>query len=435
MSERVLLVKLDKPAGGQLRLSFSEPIGLCYISATLKSHGIDCRLLHLIRDSAKEDLLSKIEEYRPTIIGFSVRSFNYNISGDCIQLIRRQYPGLRIVIGGECITPENAIKLAKNADADLAVIGDGELSLLDYSQGTIPAQIAGVVYRSEGDTFRQSEKPACRVDPALLPMMDRTDLPMSDYLSEAYPGKRYSTMHTQRGCRYKCTFCHTASRYRGPMARTVDQVLEEVDCLTNHYETEALAIWDEDFFSNAKRVRLIAQGLIDRGSPVQWQTFMKLTDLKNKQIQQILPLLRKSNYLRAVIGLESFLPATLRYYHKAGGPDVEESLELLSKNGILICPAYIIGEPHESYDNIKYGLTHLLKLRERGITMDLPYIAFITPFPGTPLYDEYKNKGYIIDHNWVNHDGDHVVVKSRCSAEQLIELRDWFYSEFNGATS
>ena len=263
--------------------------------------------------------------------------------------------------------------------------------------------------------------------------MLRDGLPMDQYRSEAFPGQRYATMHTQRGCRYRCTFCHTAGRYAEPYSRSTAQMFEEVEFLVNTHHIEAVAIWDEDFFADPGRVRVIAQGLIDRGSPVKWHSFMKLTDLQKPQIQDMLALLRRSGYIRAVIGLESFLPSTLRSYHKAGGGNVEELCYQLAENNILLCPAYIIGAPHETYEDIRYGLERLGRLAyDYGIRMDLPYVPFITPFPGTELYDEYSRKGLIIDLDWSHYDGEHVVVKSKCPPDKLKELRDTFYDGFYG---
>jgi|GEM_PF-3914997 anaerobic magnesium-protoporphyrin IX monomethyl ester cyclase len=437
MSERVLLVKIDKTAGGSQRLSFSEPIGICYVSSYLQKQGIECRLLHLIKETARDELFSTVREYNPTVIGFSVRNFNFNATCACISDIRVEYPDVVIYLGGECVTWQNATELAAKANVDLAVVSDGEESTYAFLSGRSPDEIPGIAYRTPKGLYTYSPVPPKRMDPSTLPMMDREELPMHAYSAEAFPGSKYGTMHTQRGCRYKCTFCHTAGRYNNgcacqPTSRTYAQILGEIDYLTVHFQIEALAIWDEDFFADTNRVLRLASGLIDRGSPVQWHTYMKLTDLKSRELRKILPILKESGYVRAVIGLESFIPQTLRHYHKAGGPNIEESLKYLSDQGISVCPSYIIGEPDETESDIEYGLNHLLRLRDRGIQMDLPYVSFITPFPGTPLCDEYSHKGLLIDENWDHYDGENVIVKSLCPTDRLVELRDEFYRSFYG---
>jgi radical SAM superfamily enzyme YgiQ (UPF0313 family) len=439
MPERVLLVKIDKPAGGPQRLSFSEPIGLCYISAYLKQHGVACRVLHLTIEgpSVSHELTRVLTSYSPTIVGFSVRNFNFNISMEYAHVIRCRLPEARIFIGGECITSSNAAELLRSTPCDLAVVSDGEEAVLKYATGVPPAQIPGVAFRDEQGVCTASASLPVRVKPADLPMMDRTDLPMARYSSEAFPNMVYATMHAQRGCRYECTFCHTATRYSGAarcLSRTPRQVLEEIDYLSVHYGVEAVSIWDEDFFADLSRVEQIARGLVNKGSPVAWQTFMKLTDLTRPQLHRLLPLLQRSRYARAVIGFESFIPKTLRLYHKAGGPFYDESLKRLSDAGVHICPSYIIGEPHEAYEDLQFGLKRLLMLRDAGIHMDLPYICFLTPFPGTPLYEQYQQEGLILDQNWDHYDGEHVVVRPKppCSPEDLVALRDSFYREFYG---
>jgi len=430
---KTLLVKLDKPPGGPSHLSYSEPIGICYIAAVLRHHGLACRLCHLFEETAEGQLRSVIQEYQPDIVGFSVRNFNLDWSRVCLDMVRREFPEIRIAVGGECVTEELIAHLGEILDADIFMIGDGETSFLQYVSGAEPSTIPGVALKAADGYYRLSGKPTHCVHPSRLPMMLRDGLPMDEYSSEAFPDKRYATMHTQRGCRYRCTFCHTAGRYPEPQSRTVPQILKELEHLVSQYGTEAVAIWDEDFFSKPRRVQAIARGLIDRGSPVEWHSFMKLTDLRKPEVQEMLPLLRRSGYIRAVIGLESFLPATLRSYHKANGCSVEELCKQLTENDILLCPAYIIGAPHETCRDIQYGLDRLLRLDyDHGIRMDLPYVAFITPFPGTELYDEYSRKGLIIDHDWSHYDGEHVVVKSNCPPERLVELRNTFYEGFYG---
>ena len=430
MKKKVLLVKIDKPAGGSQRLSFSEPIGICYIAAFLHDHGVDCELLHLIGDNHENQLLRAMNAFFPDVVGFSVRNFNFNKTVSCIKSVRNHSPHASIVIGGECLAQENGILLSQKADVDLAIFSDGEKAFYDYVSGVPAEQIPGVIYRTDSKDYKFSKGLMTRVGPADLPMMRRTGLPMESYISDAFPGKKYSTMHVQRGCRYKCTFCHTACRYDKPLSRTPEQISLEIDHLILNYGVEALSIWDEDFFADLSRVRSIAEDLCKRDVSLGWQTFMKLTDLKNKKLQKLLPLLRKSGYVRSVIGLESFLPSVLKNYHKVGGPDIEESLKILTDNGIKICPAYIIGEPDETEEDVRYGLTHLLYLRERGIEMDLPYIAFITPFPGTAVCRDYEKRGLIIDTNMDHYDGEHVVVRSKCPPDKLIALRESFFKKF-----
>ncbi len=433
---RTMLVKLDKPPGGPSHLSYSEPIGICYIAAFLRQHGLECRLTHLFQNNAQEALLSEVSEYRPDVIGFSIRNFNLADTKHCIAAVRRRFPAVRIVVGGECITSQQWRFVADLLDPDALIIGDGESALMAYARGTGPSLIGGLVYRDVDGQWHEPVHVAGRIALADLPMMSRDCLPMDRYTSEAFPDQAYATMHTMRGCRYHCTFCHTAGRYAKVDSRTTQQILSEFDFLVAGYGTSAVGVWDEDFFAHPQRVEEMAQGLVNRRTPVQWQSFMKLTDLQKTPVRRLLPLLRRSGYVRAIVGLESFLPATLRSYHKAGNSHVEDLCRLLTDNEITLCPAYIIGAPHETASDVAYGLERLARLeRDHGIRMDLPFVQFITPYPGTQLYTEYNQNGLILDHDWSHYDGEHVVVRSKCPPEKLFELRDSFYDTFYGRDS
>jgi len=431
---RVLLVKFDKPAGETLvDLSYSEPIGLCYITAYLKKHGVACRMSHLFCEDGYSALKDIILDYQPEIIGFSVRNFNFSMTGAVIKNVRKTFPDIKIALGGECITPQNATSIAKDADADAVFISDGELSFFDYVAGVDPSKIAGLAYRTEQGDYQLSSKGPLCPQPSSLPMMVRDGLPMEQYMQDGFPGLKYATIHAQRGCRYRCSFCTTAARYKTVSSRTVGQILAEIDYLVETYGVQSLAIWDEDFFADIDRARGIVHGLRKRNSPVKWHTFMKLTDLKRQDVVDLLPKLHEVGYTRAVIGLESFDEGRLKAYNKQGIHNPVALIRQLSENDILLCPTFMIGGPRQSCEDVAKELDTLLSLRDiHHIKMDLPYVVFPTPFPGTKMAEEFEQKGWIVDYDWSNYDTEHVVAQSLCPPEKLVSLRNEFYKKFYG---
>ena len=60
-------------------------LGICYISAFLKSQGIDCKIFDAYFNHwSKEELIDRIVEYKPTLIGECKSLDRFEIEGDRI---------------------------------------------------------------------------------------------------------------------------------------------------------------------------------------------------------------------------------------------------------------------------------------------------------------------------------------------------------------
>jgi radical SAM superfamily enzyme YgiQ (UPF0313 family) len=65
--------------------------------------------------------------------------------------------------------------------------------------------------------------------------------------------------------------------------------------------------------------------------------------------------------------------------------------------------------------------------------IDFAAANVLTPFPGTPLYDEMEREGRIFDHDWGKYDFNHVVFHPRLmSADTLQRGTHWVRANFYG---
>jgi radical SAM superfamily enzyme YgiQ (UPF0313 family) len=145
-------------------------------------------------------------------------------------------PGVPVIAGGPYPSSDPE-KLLSDRNIDLAVIGEGEETLLDLAlsiQGeggpfvtsASLAAIRGVAYRDEDG--------AVHLSPPRPPIEDLDSLPPPawdtinvrwfwTHRSHSTAGLRpYMPIFTSRGCPYRCTYCHsTLARLSGPGARRV----------------------------------------------------------------------------------------------------------------------------------------------------------------------------------------------------------------------
>ncbi len=133
---------------------------------------------------------AEIQKYRPDILGVSIYIWNRQKSFELIEMLQKQNPELKIVVGG----PE--VSFDEEAPAGCTLIaGEGESKWVEYlgyaTQGQLPPGDALERFKTFG-----------------------ADLPelIAPYLEEDLPDleNRYAYIETSRGCPYLCSFCISA---------------------------------------------------------------------------------------------------------------------------------------------------------------------------------------------------------------------------------
>jgi anaerobic magnesium-protoporphyrin IX monomethyl ester cyclase len=107
------------------------------------------------------------------------------------------------------------------------------------------------------------------------------------------------------------------------------------------------------------------------------------------------------------IGVESFNPQTLEDLKK--GIDVEstvQAVEMLKKNGLEIHAAYILGGQHETAEMIHETIRFAKRLNT-----NVAQFSILTPFPGTAIYEQLKDRIFRWRAPWAFFDMQHLVFK------------------------
>ncbi len=155
--------------------------------------------------------------------------------------------------------------------------------------------------------------------------------------------------------------------------------------------------------------------------------------------EDILVAMKESGCRRIQYGIETFSSLTkksflgLKKFQKF--LKIKNILLLTNSLGIAIRDCYMIGYPQDNRSTILKFKNDLKKLhkdlrRSNSPLYDLR-ISFFTPFPTTPLYWEYKNKGLLLTEDFSKYTTDTPVVKCGVASEELIKLRKEIYQEIN----
>jgi radical SAM superfamily enzyme YgiQ (UPF0313 family) len=387
-------------------------------------HLLDCELEKL---RSRAEVVGAILHTHPNVVGFSVATGTVKAVGEIAQALKAAVPGLRIAAGGPHIAalPEEAIP-----GVDANIFGEGEITFLEYLQkldlGGTHSEIAGCVqFRDRHIVSRGPQRDLIsNVDDVPLP--ERGLLRRHAYFhSYPYPGVHdFTTLFTSRGCPYNCNFCGNEVIWGGrvryhSLARTfaeIDQVVAE------GYD---LIFFDDDTFTVDKaRVLRICEYISARHPRLQWICHLRADTVD----REMLAAMKRAGCVEAQVGVEAGDPDVLRRTDKSMTIEqVRRTFAWLHEVRINSWATFILGNQGENPDTIRASL----KLAKE---IDPTYCSFIVllPFPGTRIFEDYKNAGFITTFDWERYSwhGVPVISTDQLSTTDLIHWRKRAYLEF-----
>jgi radical SAM superfamily enzyme YgiQ (UPF0313 family) len=285
---------------------------------------------------------------------------------------RFQAIGTRTILGGlhVALVPNEAAK-----HADSVVIGEGESVwpevLRDLQHGRLKP-----VYDARLRPFDLRDAP-----------MPRFDLLEKD----RYP--RF-TVQTQRGCPWRCEFCAASIRISPTFkVKPIEKVIAEIRRLKELWRDPFVEFADDNTFVNRPHAKQLLRALARER--IRWFTE---SDISIAQDDELLRLMHDAGCAQVLIGFESPSAAALNGLEQKANWKAKQfatyckAVEAIQGHGITVNGCFVMGldgTGAESFDGV-YEF-----VRESGL-FDVQ-ITFMTPFPGTPLYDRLREKGRILD--------------------------------------
>jgi len=401
----------SEPPAGNL------PLGLLYIAAVLDEAGYKVEILDaFMTDSSvrkigdikevgmpRDTIIEEIRRKKPDIVGVA-NPFTSQVENavKVADIVKDIDSNILTVAGGPHVTavPVGFLKEARNFD--IAVIGEGEYSMLDivrFFEGHKKInEVKGIAYRRENKIVLNSPRPFIKnLDELPYPAYHLVE--MEQYLN---PKKieyrsfksRAISMITSRGCPFNCTFCsvhiHMGKMFR---ANSVDYVINHLEHVVNKYRVKTIFFEDDNLTFDLKRFEAICDQIIEKQIPINWET---PNGVRADQLTlNLLKKMKKSGCQSIIFGIESGDQFVLDHIidKNLKISDAIKVAKMCKKIGLKVGAFYIIGFPGEKKENMMKTVELALRLkREFDVGMHL-FVA--TPLFGTRLYEECKKKGYI----------------------------------------
>ena len=400
----------DPPAG-------NLPLGLMYVAAVLDKAGYKAEILDAFMTDSSflkvGDTLEvgmpylkireEIRRRKPDIVGiaspFTCQAENAIRVGDIAKEVN---PNILTVVGGPHVTAVPVEFLEEAKSIDIAVIGEGEYTMLDivkFFEGAKKiSDVQGIAYRENGK-IKQNELRPFLEDLDELPYPAYHLVDMEQYLN---PRKieyrsfkdRAVSMITSRGCPFNCNFCsvhlHMGKKFR---AHSVDYVINHVEYVVNQFGVKTIFFEDDNLTFDMKRFEAICDKIIEKGIRFKWETpngiradYLTLSLLRK---------MKKSGCQSVFFGIESGDQCVLDNIigKSLNLKKVVNVAKMCKDLGISTAAFYIIGFPGEKKENMLRTVELALRLKRDFDVGMLLHVA--TPSLGTRLYEECLKKGYL----------------------------------------
>jgi radical SAM superfamily enzyme YgiQ (UPF0313 family) len=359
--------------------------GVSHIATVAKLAGWNVKIRDLRMGEDFEDACRDAAE-RGGVVAMPTFIDSYPVNLRIMQRLRELNPQVTTLIGGALVSsiPD---PLIRSLTPDYTILGEGEatlLELLDHieNNGT-PAgamQIAGLGLLLDGKVHFTPKRPQ---------LMDLDVLPIPDLF--LFPSVQQNPtipelgLTTSRGCYGRCSFCFLNMEklsYKSPA-----RFEQEVADLVGKHQIRYFYINDLTFTSNLERTYKICDVLAKHN--ITWTCSTRV----EKILPELLAYMHKCGCRDIWYGVESVDQAVLDLADKMTRvEEIEYAVAETVKAGIKVAANLIVGLPGESEESLRKMMDFCRKSEVIPIS-----IKYLTPFPGTKIYDMAVGRGYITD--------------------------------------
>ncbi|MCQ5374607.1 MAG: B12-binding domain-containing radical SAM protein [Candidatus Methanomethylicia archaeon] len=446
---KVLFIEPPKEIWFVMGDYLSPPLGIIQLAAYLEREAEDIEI-EVLDCSAQqinwEDMEKRIVALNPDIVASSaLATCNAYVVVRTLETAKRVNPNILTVAGGQHFTSTAQESLETYPEMDVIVRGEGEETLAELvrraSEGVGDvkemtkkfAHIRGLSFRHDGGIFHNPPRP-------LIDNLETLPYPgyhfvrdlMQKYHFAAMAGREvpHALIEGSRGCFQNCTFCSQRRYWQGVLrAKSPKRIADEMEFCYREYGSRFIWLTDDNFVFG-KRAEELADEIIRRGisDELMWFTQARCDDLVKNEA--LLPKLRKSGLMWVLLGAENPRQSTLNTFNKGiTAQDTIEAVKALKRNDIFAHTMFIIGEREDTAESIAN-----LRGFVNDLDPDMAIFAILTPFPGTDLFEEAKNNGWIEDFNWSHYDMIHAVMPTKTlSRRELQEELYLCYRDFFGS--
>ena len=426
------------------------PLGLGYIAAVLIQEGHEVEVLDIngLRLN-KEEVKKKLQSIQFDVIGIGGIVTVYKYIKWLVGAIKQYHPDKKIMVGGSVGTSISRIMLKKNP-VDVVCMGEGEETVKELVKvlqaGGDLSQVKGICYKDgQGEIYQTPmREPICELDKLPLPAWDL--FPMDVYVKNPVGAPNRNkwadgasddntlsmNLNGTRGCPYQCIYCYhdfMGVKYR---TRSPENIIKELEILYKRYGVTYFHFTDDEFvlkkdfiYEFCRKIKALSK---EHGITFTWGCAGRV----NLMDESLLAEMADSGCVSIGYGIESGSQKMLDFMKKqVTVEEAKNAVRLTQKHlGWADC-SFMIGYPGESRETLQETVEFC---KELDLTPEV--IFFMTPYPGTELYEMAIRQGKIKDEEeyilGLGEQGEQVQVNfTDYSDKELVSIQEEMIGKLN----
>jgi radical SAM superfamily enzyme YgiQ (UPF0313 family) len=392
-------------------------------------HDVAVADLVLSQGRVRETLNRLMQELNPEVVGLSVMTFQRRTAGRIIDLARALRPSVQVVVGG--YDPSLAPEAYQEMAVDYIVRGEGEVTFRELlralESGGEFASIRGLSHRAGERWIHNPLRPAHRLEDGDIRLPKRAARVLRGY---TMLGRQVDVVETSRGCTYDCSFCSIIEmRGRNFHGYSVERVLQDIRDARDH-GARTIFLVDDNITLNVRRFEALCHAIIHAGLNELDYFVQAMTSAIADHGETLAPLMHQAGFRYVFLGIENVLERDLQFLRAAAKNTARgngenrwnatvRAIDCLHRNKMYVVGGLIVGNPDDTRESLEANLAFARRY------VDWPYIQHPTPYPRTPMAEQFRECGLIVNEQIEEYDGTTAVVRTQHLQVEEIEFLRW----------
>ena len=329
----------------------------------------------------REEIFQALYERQPDVIGFSCYLWNIEYVYALAEDVKKILPQVTILMGGPEVSYHPEEVLEEHSCVDVVMVGEGEKTFAEYLEYLEEdgreerlLEIAGLVYRSEGEFVRTEPRQGLDMNELVFPYEDLNGLENHILYYESI-----------RGCPFSCSYC-LSSIEKSVRIKNPEKTKKELDFFIRHKVPQVKFV-DRTFNCNRAYAYEIWKYIGEHDNGVTNFHFEISGDLLREKDFELFATFRPG-LIQLEIGVQSTNPDTIRAIRRTMNLDtLRESVARVHENhNIHQHLDLIAGLPYEDYKSFQTSFCDVYSMKP-----DQLQLGFLKVLTGSYMNEVKEN--------------------------------------------